>query len=368
MKTYEEILTAMSEKYISLTGFSPDSASDIGIRMKVLATVCTELFEELSNLQRELFAQTATGLYLTMHAQTRGIVRKQAVPSSGVLRFSRDTAALSDIIIPQRTICACPGSSQLRFATTKQAVLLQGETSVEIAAQAQSGGEDSNTAANTITVLVTPPQGISRVTNPFPFTGGAAEESDSQLRKRLIDSYNSISNGTNAAFYRNQAMQVDAVNSVHVIPRARGRGTVDIVIADESGTASSQLVDQIQRELEEKREIGVDVLVKSAEILPVDLSLTYACSTGYGPEQTAESCAAAVEQALSSYQIAQPLYLCDLYAILYGMPQLSSYIFTNFSDINPQPTQILRLHKIVMTCGSECFTRTFGEANHEYLS
>lgn len=361
MKTYEEILAAMTQQYTALTGFSPDNASDIGIRLKVLATVCSELFGELSNLQRELFAQTATGVYLDMHAQTRGITRKQAAPSSGILCFSRDSAALSDIVIPQGTLCACTGSSQLRYATTRQAVLSKGETSVEAPAKAQTGGEDFNAAANTITVLVTPPQGISRVTNPLPFTGGTQGETDTQLRKRLADAYRSISNGTNAAFYHNLALQRNAVASVHVIPRARGRGTVDVVIAGEEGIASPALIAEIQQELEEKREIGVDVQVKTAEILPVELSMKFTCSTGYDPGQAAQDCAQIIRQAVGSYQIAQPLYLCDLYAAVYGMPQLTSYTFPGFSDILPQDGQILRLRKIVLTCGSENFTETFGE-------
>ena len=359
MKTYEQLLAAMEETYSSLTGFSPNDASDIGIRLKVLATICSDFYQELARLQRDLFAQTATGTYLDMHAQTRGLSRKQAVPSVGTLRFSRDTAALSDIVIPEGTLCACTGSSQFRFITTRHAILKKGEVSIDVSAQSQSGGEDTNVAANTVTVLVTPPQGISRVTNPFPFTGGAPEETDARLRKRLLDSYRSISNGTNAAFYNNLALQTDSVSSAHVIPRARGRGTVDVIIAGESGTASQELVRQLQEEMEGQREINVDVQVQSAAILPVNLSLAFRCNTGYDPEETAQACTDRIGQTLHSYEIAKPLYLCDLYAILHGMPQLLSYTFPGFSEIVPEETEILRLNQVKATCGEESFTCTF---------
>ena len=361
MKTYEELLATMEKTYSSLTGFSPDNASDIGIRLKVLATVCSELYQKLAQLQRDLFAQTAIGTYLDMHAQTRGISRKQAVPSTGILRFSRDSAALSDIVIPKGTLCACSGTSQLRFVTTEQKILEKGSLFVDVPAQSQSGGEETNTAANTITILVTPPQGISRVTNSAPFTGGSPAETDVQLRKRLLDSYGSISNGTNAAFYNNLALQADSIVSAHVIPRARGRGTVDVIIADEHGTASPELIAELQEEMEKQREINVDVAVKSAEILPVNLSLSFRCNTGYDPEETAKICANTIEEVLQSYQIASPLYLCDLYAILHGLPQLSSYTFPDFTEIIPQDTQILRLNQVNATCGEEEYLFTFPE-------
>ncbi len=361
MKTYEQLLAIMEKTYTSLTGFSPNSASDIGIRLKVLATVCAEFYQELARLQRELFAQTATGTYLDMHAQTRGLSRKQAIPSTGVLRFSRDTAALSDIVIPQNTLCACTGGSPLRFLTTQQAVLKKGELSVDIPACAQTGGEETNTAANTVNILITPPQGISRVTNPFPFRGGALAETDTQLRKRLMDSYRFISNGTNAAFYNNLALQTDAVSSTHVIPRARGRGTVDVVIAEENGTASPELISRLQAEIEEKREINVDVQVQSAEILPVTLSLQFQCHPGYDPAETAQACTDTIGGVLNRYEIASPLYLCDLYAMLHGMPQLQSYTFPGFTDIVPEDTKILRLQKVNAVCGEETFSCTYSK-------
>ena len=42
--TYDEILQAMTEEFTGLAGFSPDGASDIGIRMKVLAAQLYELW------------------------------------------------------------------------------------------------------------------------------------------------------------------------------------------------------------------------------------------------------------------------------------------------------------------------------------
>ena len=83
--TYEEILQAMTEEFTGLAGFSPDGASDIGIRMKVLAAQLYELWLKTERLQEEMFPQTAQGEYLDMHGETRGILRREAAPSVGTL-------------------------------------------------------------------------------------------------------------------------------------------------------------------------------------------------------------------------------------------------------------------------------------------
>ena len=80
-ETYESILSRLQRRFQELAGFPADDASDIGIRLKVLAG---ELFSACTNLdwlQRQVFPQTAQGIQLDYHAQQRGIQRKSAVRS-----------------------------------------------------------------------------------------------------------------------------------------------------------------------------------------------------------------------------------------------------------------------------------------------
>ena len=100
-ETYESILSRMQDQFQELAGFPADDASDIGIRLKVLAG---ELFSACTNLdwlKRQVFPQTAQGIQLDYHAQQRGIQRKSAVRSQGTLEFSRARCAL----FPRRRDC-----------------------------------------------------------------------------------------------------------------------------------------------------------------------------------------------------------------------------------------------------------------------
>ena len=227
-ETYESILSRMQGRFQELAGFPADDASDIGIRLKVLAG---ELFSACTNLdwlKRQVFPQTAQGIQLDYHAQQRGIQRKSAVRSQGTLEFSREAALLYDVTIPEGTVCAVSQEEGLRFVTTRKGILKAGDFSVSVPAASEEGGAQANAAAETIKVLVTPPPGVTAVTNRDAFTGGADGESDEELRERVLESCRNIPNGTNSAFYREFALQYEGVYSAAVSPRARGTGTVDV--------------------------------------------------------------------------------------------------------------------------------------------
>lgn len=230
-ETYESILSRMQGRFQELAGFPADDASDIGIRLKVLAG---ELFSACTNLdwlKRQVFPQTAQGVQLDYHAQQRGIQRKSAVRSQGTLEFSREAALLYDVTIPEGTVCAVSQEEGLRFVTTRKGILKAGDFSVSVPAASEEGGAQANAAAETIKVLVTPPPGVTAVTNRDAFTGGADGESDEELRERVLESCRNIPNGTNSAFYREFALQYEGVYSAAVSPRARGTGTVDVYVA-----------------------------------------------------------------------------------------------------------------------------------------
>ena len=50
------------------------------------------------------------------------------------------------------------------------------------------------------------PVGVSQVTNPEAFTGGADVEDDEALRARVLETFRRMPNGANAAFYEQEAL------------------------------------------------------------------------------------------------------------------------------------------------------------------
>ena len=150
MQTYDEILKAMTDKYTEATSIVPSEYSDIGIRMRILAG---EIYSSLVNfnwLKEQVFVNTATGEYLDMHADMRGISRQKAHKASGKLKFYIAEPSEKDILVPKGTVAACP-VSLIRFVTLSDAVIKAGNLSVSVGAEAMFAGKASNVPANSVT-------------------------------------------------------------------------------------------------------------------------------------------------------------------------------------------------------------------------
>ena len=117
------------------------------------------------------------------------------------------------------------------------------------------------------------PSGVSGCSNQQAFSGGQDDEDDEALRQRVLKSYSRLPNGANAAYYEENAMAHEGVESVNVLPRSNGIGTVGVVVATAPGFNSSEILTQIQQDLDAAREIGVDVTVSAPQNLTVNLSL-----------------------------------------------------------------------------------------------
>lgn len=347
--TYQDFLAAMQQSFEEQTSVAADDASDIGIRFKALATQLALLAQEGEEQFRQLFPQTATGSYLELHCQLRGIERKTAQPAAGQLVFSRRQEADYAIEIPEGTVCAPPGDPSLRFVTTQSGVLPAGELSLSLPAQAQEGGKKYNLPSASVTLMILPPLGITDVTNPLPFSGGTDGEEDESLRQRLLKTYREISNGANAAYYRQLAMVFPEITSCAVLPRARGRGTVDVVLSSGGNAPGSEVMEQVETSLQSQREIGVDVAVKPVVPFPVDLSVEVEVRQGYSIQTVTDACRQAIAGYFSTLQIGEPLLPAALGARLFAVQGVGNYhLLQPEGDILLQPDQlaVLRLCEV----------------------
>lgn len=324
-KTYNEILSSMQEKFKELAGFDADDASDIGIRLKVLAGELFSISTNIDWLKTQMFPQTAIGDQLDLHAQQRGLARKSASKSKGTLKFSRPSTITYDINIPAGTICSTDGVDGIRVATTQEAVLKAGELSVSVEAESELGGSDKNIAINTVCVMVTPPAGMGSVTNTTAFTGGNDKEPDDELRKRLLVSYSNISNGINSAFYRDSVLSFEKVQSVSVIQAPRGAGSVDILVAGKGGILSTDVLNEIRDYVKTIKEVGIDVYVKSPSITAVRVEGTIKPKDGYKAADVIESCKVSLQNFFNSLSIGDPVRKIDVYNVLYNTPGVENY-------------------------------------------
>lgn len=261
----------MKQAYQEISGFEPVDYSDVGIRFQVLAGEISKLYQSLQDFSKQLFVEDSTGEYLDKHAELRSIRRKPSDYSQGFLTFSRQTPAPADLPIPSSTLVSTSGENPLEFFTLQDGVIPIGESSVKIPAISTKMGEIGNVAAGQIRLMRESVPGVSAVINEEAFSGGTDCESDDSLRARLLDSYQNISNGTNSAYYYDIAMGWDGVQSVQVIPRARGRGTVDVIVSTWDTSQESQIISELNQHFLFAREINVDVLVKSATVKSIGI-------------------------------------------------------------------------------------------------
>lgn len=336
MDSYNDILQRMKDEYSTLTGNCVPELSDTDIRMKILAG---EIYNDEVNLEyikNQMFAKTATGSNLDLHALDRGLERKQATKATGSVVFSITLESDSNITIPAGTIVATSGATAYCFVTDEDAVLPIGDTSVEVNCTAQQGGKASNVAKGKIDVIVTTVNNVESVTNTSAFTGGTDEETDDELRERILDSYVYVSNGTNSAYYKRLAMSVDGVTGVNVAPKIRGVGTVDVYICSGKASASSDLIAQVQQLMDEQRELNVDVLVCNATPSKIDLSLYVTLKDGFDFDSVCDDIKEAVNSYMDSLSIGDSVLQTHLGNVVMSVDGVYTYRWnsTSTTDFN----------------------------------
>lgn len=315
--TTEEIYTLLAEDFQGRSGLSGGCSAELSIRFYAVAAQLAALEQQCLWVREQCFPQTAAGENLEHHAALRGLTRREAVQATGTLRFLTGEAAPIDLEIPQGTVCMTAG--QVEFATTQPGTLPAGSTWADLPAQAVEPGEKGNVEAGTVLTMEAPPVGISACTNPAPFTGGLNREEDEALRQRVLAACAGGMQVGNAAWYRQAALSVPGVAAARVLPRHRGIGTVDVVIAGESGVPSAELLHAVQEALEEQREIGVDVLVRAPARKGVAVSAQLKCKAGADFSAVAEEAEAAIRGLFTGSLLGQPVLLAKLGAVLFAV-------------------------------------------------
>ncbi len=326
MQTYDEILKRMTEKYTEISGITPSDASDIGIRLRVLAG---EIYSNVVNtewLKRQMFVSTAEGEYLDMHAFERGIVRREATPAFGEVTFSVNEALTERVNIPKGTVVAT-FASLLRFETISDTVIPAGSLSVTVKAKSIGSGREYNVLKDNITVMVTPPAGVDNVKNAQAFSGGCNRESDESLRERVINSIRFPQNGANCAYYEGLAESIDGVSSASAVPRGRGVGTVDVYIAAEGSIASDEALENVQTLLSEKREVNVDVLVKKAQPSEVNFYLEVVINEGYGFDDVKDRIRENIADYIATRGVGGAVPMCGISECVYHTEGVKSFSF-----------------------------------------
>ena len=321
--TVDEIYSGMAARFQEETGLVPAGDGDLAVRLYAVAAQIYALYVQADWVERQCFPQSAHGAYLDKHAQLRGLERREAVRAQGVLRFETDSAAQTDLSIPAGTVCMT--AEQVRFETLEDVVLQAGETAAQVRAQAVKPGSAGNAAAGTIRAMAVAPVGVSRCTNPAAFAGGLEEETDEALRVRVLETFQRMPNGANAAFYQQGAMSFPEVAAAAVLSRPRGVGTVDVVVSTPAGVPDSALLAQLSSYFTQRREIAVDVRVRAPEVKSIDVSVAVAAADGADGEAVRSRVEAALRAQFDGRLLGRDVLRAALGAVIYGVDGVANY-------------------------------------------
>lgn len=205
------------------------------------AIISSELLEfYIPEAIKLMFPQWSSGEWLDYLATMARISRKAPNFASArvLIEGVPGTVILAGSVFSTRSTDT---EESIEFATIESCVLNEeGQGSVLV--QAMVAGKGSNVNANTITLMSVPIEGITSITNPERATGGTEEETDDELRERIIET-NSNSDTSyigNNADYKRWAESVPGIGTAVIAEEWDGPETVKIVVIDSNGDPANQ--------------------------------------------------------------------------------------------------------------------------------
>lgn len=317
MITLEEIYQGLASEFQEQTGQTAGGSSELAVRFYAVAAQIYSLYVQAEWTRRQCFPQTAEGEDLDKHAKLRGVTRRKAAPATGTVRFYVDEARDSDTEVAQGTVCMT--AAGVRFTTDRDGVIPAGEAYCEVPVTAAEAGAAGNVGQGTVVYMALPPIGVVACANPEALSNGQDEESDGELRERVLATFQRLANGANNAFYRETALSFDGVAAVTVLPRNRGVGTVDVVPAAQGGVPAQAMLDALQERFSRMREIACDVKVLAPTVAPVDISVKLWAKTGRSYEETALAVRDRLEEWFNGERLGQPLPRAQLISLIYAV-------------------------------------------------
>lgn len=326
MKTAEEIYQALAEEFRARTGLSAAGNADLAARFYAVAAQLYGLYVQADWTRRQCFPQSAEGDALDSHAQLRGLKRRQPVKAAGTVRFfaAGDRAVPAEI--PAGTVCMTAEGA--RFFTTEEAVVAVEESQADVVVEAAEAGAAGNVGPGTVLYLAVAPVGVTACTNPAAMTGGQDGEDDETLRERILATCRRLPNGANSAFYRQAALALDGVAAVKVLPRSRGVGTVDVVVAAPEGMPDDGLITRVQDYFDGVREIAVSVSVLRPTARTADVSVVLTAAEGQDFSTLSERVKTAVAGWFTGDKLGRPVLQAELTALVFALEGVANCAVT----------------------------------------
>lgn len=250
-----------------LSAMNPNSTIEGSFGRDVINATSVEFektYAELSLVSQAGFAQTSWGDFLEHIAEEHGVFRRSAVRAIGTVTVT-GTGTVS-----QGALFQTQDGTEFSATSTVKVT-----ASADVPIQAVEYGSKGNVAAGAITIIPMSIPGITRVTNTKATYDGFDEETDDELRERLLFKVRMPATSGNMNDYIEWGTSVEGVGHITVVPLWNGNGTVKLLVTDSNGQpASADLLARVSEKVESMHPIGATVSVIAPSVLGLTIALT----------------------------------------------------------------------------------------------
>lgn len=234
------------------------------------------------------FPQFAEGVFLDYHGERESVRRREAVTAKGTVTVEGADGTL----IPAGTTVTTDeiDGVTIEYRTIEDETIE--DESIDISIEAIEAGAHANVPQHTINNFNEPIVGVSSITNKDSIEHGVDEEDDDTYRERIIQISRTQSYTGNKSDYIKWAKEIPGVGEVLVVPEFDGPGTVQVLIASDTGSVANQeLIDQVQDHIAPDDRnggglapIGALVTVTSINSKIIDVSFEASLEDGFAEE------------------------------------------------------------------------------------
>ncbi|MGE5606886.1 MAG: baseplate J/gp47 family protein [Bacteroidota bacterium] len=214
------------------------------------------------------FLKYASGTWVILGAEEKGVLQKLDQKAEGLVIFGRNEAT-GNKVIPANSIVKTditPTGEELRYFVTESFVCPDGIGELAVPVIAEFTGAKYNVGQNTIKNMVTHVPGFDYVTNASNWLTkeGADIEDEDSLKDRTRLRWYEFAVGNPAMKYKSWALSVTGVVDCVVNDQhPRGPGTVDVIILSTAGMPTTELINQVQTKINSLKPNTADVLVRA---------------------------------------------------------------------------------------------------------
>ncbi len=328
--SYDEILDRMKNKFYELSGYTAGKISDAEIRMKVLAGEIFSLTSQAEYIKKQMFVTTASGEALDQYAAQTGITRKKGDKAKGRIMFKLDVPLEYDLTLPKGILCTTSDGT-LNYITTESAEIERGSSYALVACEAENSGRQYNVSSESVKTIVTYFSVGIAISNSVKFTGGTNDESDEELRKRIMEYMSNKPNGVNKAYYIALAESVEGVHSASLA--ATDIGMIYMNIAGKGKNVSDEVLAQTKAYVNENKTLGVSVSIHHAELVEVSLNVKISVKNGFDAEQVINHVQEAIESYFENISVGTSITGAKIGNVIFSVEGVENYSLTDFVDI-----------------------------------